>query len=356
MLLNKRTSKFFYLEKEFQDMDKLFDILPEGLVLINKELVIVLTNSSLERKLRFNRDEVLGQRFVNFLNGELNQLIPFINQSFKYQIVKENVLSIDSKKFKVTSIPIEIEEVEYCLLVFQDVSEMEEMEKKLIQNERLVSIGKLASGISHEINNPLDAAIRYINLALGYCNGENETLKDYLLSAREGLDRIANIINALREFSYHAKYNPQKLINIKTAVEGAISVLETRIKSKKIKLIKNYKRMLPFVIDGGLELVFTNLIKNSIDAINSHGIIDISVKCYDGKVEVRIKDNGSGIPKDIQNKIFDPFFTTKQIGKGTGLGLNICREIIEKSNGDIKLNSEVNKGTEVIITLPTNRG
>lgn len=350
--MNNKTTHVLEAEIKQTIMDKILDILPEGLLLLNEECYIVFINATLEEKFSILKDEVLGRKFSELFNLNLDILIPLVNQVIKYRVKEETVANIGQKKFKITLAPFEHEDIRYCLLIFHDISEIESIKRKLIQNERLISIGKLASGISHEINNPLDAVIRYVNLALGYCEDE-EIIKGYLLSAREGLDRIASIIEALQEFSWHAKYNPQKLINIRTALEGALSILESKIKAKKIKIVKKYNRMLPFVIDGGLELVFTNIIKNAIDAVDSNGVIEITVRTQNGEVEIKIKDNGCGIPKDILHKIYDPFFTTKRAGEGTGLGLSICREIIEKSNGSIEINSEINKGTEVILRFPT---
>jgi signal transduction histidine kinase len=120
-----------------------------------------------------------------------------------------------------------------------------------------------------------------------------------------------------------------------------------------ISVKRNFRDSMPRILDLGLQYIFTNIIKNALDAMPEEGALTVSTDILDAQIEIRIKDTGTGMSPEIASRIFEPFFTTKSIDKGTGLGLAICREIINKYEGDIKVNSEAGLGSEFVITIPS---
>ncbi|MBU3933896.1 MAG: GAF domain-containing protein [Candidatus Omnitrophica bacterium] len=229
----------------------------------------------------------------------------------------------------------------------------EESEKSKRQLNKFASVGKLVSGMAHELNNPLDGVIRYINLSL-VGMGEDGLVREYLLNAKQGLNRIVSIIRSLLDFAQSSSPAFNRPIDINKAIEDSLLMMSHHIRSNNIKVLKQSNQQLPLVRDSGLKLVFTNIIKNACDAMPEKGTLKISTGMSNGYLEINFSNTGPGIPEEIQDRIFEPFFTTKQMGKGSGLGLAICYSIIQRHNGKIFLQQAKEKGASFTIQLPLN--
>src|SRR3989339_740200 len=271
----------------------------------------------------------------------------------------------------------------------QLVSLLEELKKtqlQLFQSEKMASLGQLAAGIAHEINNPvgyiscnLELMQNYL-VALKTLQTEIEKLKtdpafiklqktvvdvklDKLINhmeksineSLEGTERIKKIIDSLRTFAYKGD-DKFELANINTEIEHILNIICNEIKYKS-DLVKAFGDV-PLIRCNRYQLgqVFMNIILNAAQAIREKGEIRITTYQKGDHVNVEIRDNGSGIPERNLSKIFEPFFTTKEVGKGTGLGLSIAYNIIKNHNGTIEVNSKVNEGTTFTIKIPISAG
>ena len=211
----------------------------------------------------------------------------------------------------------------------------------------------LATGLIHELNNPLDGIIRYVNLSLNTL-GEEHVAKEYLSEAKKGLSRIVKIIRSLLDFRRSNSFVTSS-IDINKALDEAIFLLKHNCLSGRIKIIRNYNQALPIFKDYGLKLVFSNLLKNASDAIgNNQGTIEVVTEKREAFLDIRFSDTGPGISEALRNKIFEPFFTTKEMGKGSGLGLAICLNIVEKYKGCIILENAKEKGAVFTVRIPLN--
>jgi PAS domain S-box-containing protein len=283
----------------------------------------------------------------------------------------------------------------------EDVTDLRNLQMQLLQSEKMSSIGQLAAGVAHEINNPtgyvssnLETLQEYfdcINSVLdryevllggvkeglrGRISSESlssqaaaiESAKEeidlsYILSdvpnlikeSRQGTDRIKNIVIDLKNFSHPGKAEFE-LADIVKNIESTLNVVWNELKYKAT-IHKDYGELPPVMcIPQQLNQVFMNLLVNAAHAIKDKGEIAITTRRQDGHVEIAIRDTGCGIPKANISKIFDPFFTTKEIGKGTGLGLNVAYNIVKKHSGTINVTSKVGEGTTFTILLPVNQG
>jgi K+-sensing histidine kinase KdpD len=219
--------------------------------------------------------------------------------------------------------------------------------------EKYASVGKLAAGVVHEINNPLDGVIRYVNMLLGQA-ADDSVSKEYLTEAKKGLTRIANITKSLLDFSHQVNSNHKEIRNYvdpHALIEESLDVLKQKVDGK-IFVNKKYKENLPRLLDFGLSHVFTNITKNALDAMPDGGTLEISTDINDSMVKITFKDTGTGIAPEIKDRLFEPFFTTKAMGKGTGLGLPISKEIVSKYTGTIEVESNTGKGTVFTILIP----
>jgi len=231
--------------------------------------------------------------------------------------------------------------------------EKEISDKQKILLEKYASVGKLAGGIVHEINNPLDGVIRYTNLLLE--QPENNTVThEYLIEIKKGLTRIADITKSLLDFSYQVnnqRSQGKKYVQINNLVDESLGYISDK-SCERINVVRQYKEDLPKVLDFGLSHLFVNIIKNAFDAMGETGILTVTTAIQDSLVRVSFQDTGCGIPEEIKENIFEPFFTTKNIGKGTGLGLAICKEIINKYGGRIEVQSAIGKGSSFAVLIP----
>ncbi len=221
------------------------------------------------------------------------------------------------------------------VLLVEDVTARVTMEQRLAVSDRLAAVGKLCAQVAHELNNPLDGILRFQNLALRLADeAESGKLREYIRSARDGTLRLTQIVRALLDFS---RRTPPLAADqgVDRLLDEAVRTFESRAIERGVGLVCHYRgRDLPAVGGSNLFQVFCNLIKNAIDAMPNGGSLVISAGIECGEVVVRFSDTGIGLPPEA-DRIFLPFFTTKPPGQGTGLGLAVCREIVERLGGRI---------------------
>jgi two-component system NtrC family sensor kinase len=240
------------------------------------------------------------------------------------------------------------------LLTFRDVSREREEEEKLYLTDRLASIGEMAAGLAHELNNPL-TGILSLSALLVDSDIPAESREDIQCINTEA-KRAASIVKNVLLFTRNNNYeNGQASVN--EAVKDVLRLREHEAKSNNIKVVTSLQDNLPDVMIDKFQLqqVFLNIILNAEAAIKEAGrpgILTINSALVDSCVDVSISDNGCGIKKTVLPRIFDPFFTTKEIGKGTGLGLSICYGIVSKHGGKISVSTRVNQGTTFTVRMP----
>ena len=236
--------------------------------------------------------------------------------------------------------------------------EKQELQKQMFQSSKLSSIGELSAGIGHEINNPMTIIIGHLKLFEMYLK-RNKQIDEHLQSLiniqKEACDRIVAIVNGLRTYA-RSDDNVSAAFDINEAINDTLSFLKVIYEKEGIKVeaLLLEKSLMVKGSKGKMIQVFVNLLSNSKDAMENttDPRLFISTKNLNDKVEIVISDNGCGIKDEIKSKIFDSFYTTKEVGKGTGLGLNITKNIISEFNGTIDLKSEENVGTTFTIRLP----
>jgi signal transduction histidine kinase len=248
--------------------------------------------------------------------------------------------------------------------------ELKEMQDKLIQSEKLKAIGQLASGVAHEMRNPLGIIMQGVVYLEQIISPEAKESQETLSMVKESVERADRIVISLLDFSRATKLelHPEYVGSI---LEGSLNLVKKELKN--IKVVREIQEDLPKVLvdKSKLTQVFINLFINAIHAMPEGGKLTIrsfvkqieenrngtdersdgSFEVGEKVVVVEIEDTGMGISEENLKKIFNPFFTTRSQGKGTGLGLSVARNIIIMHKGLIEVKSQVNKGTRVIITL-----
>lgn len=265
---------------------------------------------------------------------------------------------------------------------------LEEAHNQLLQSEKMASIGQLAAGVAHEINNPISFVNSNLSSLESYLQGILEMLKEYeqhepllagnfpaqfasiqavkekveldylkddivslLDESKDGLLRVKKIVQDLKDFS-HVGTAEWQMADLQTGLESTLNIVNNEIKYKA-KVIREYEKIPPIeCLPLELNQVFMNMLVNAAHAIEDHGEITVRTSLHGDRVLVEISDNGNGIAPENLKRIFDPFFTTKPIGKGTGLGLSLSYSIVQKHQGRIEVESTVGKGTCFKIWLP----
>ncbi|WPB77879.1 ATP-binding protein [Archangium violaceum] len=259
------------------------------------------------------------------------------------------------------------------LLVGHDLTEKRRLEQQGIQNERLASVGALAAGIAHEINNPM----AYVLSNLGYLQGWSEDLerqlkgtpgfpapladlfteaKEVIAESLEGCNRIRDIVRDMSFFS-RAPDNALAPVNVNGSLDFVLRMAHSELK-RTATLVKEYASELPtvFACESRLSQVFLNLVINAIQAMQpgapQRHTLRVRTAREGGFVRVDVSDSGHGIPPEVLPRIFDPFFTTKPAGSGTGLGLSISHSLVQKMGGQLRVRSEQGVGTTFTLLLP----
>ena len=346
------------VETKLQEHQKLIDSIlantPQGVLVIDKDNRVLLANKAL-------------QKIFNFDNRMLkNKLLKDIFPAQHYFNLRKAVESAGAEKQTVEfRYPTEEQEkIIYCvivkmdgertLLTLSDVSKEREEEEKLYLTDRLASLGEMAAGLAHELNNPLTGILALSQLMKNSnLPAENkEDIECIHNEAKRAADIVKNVLLFARnKTGENGKSWPNEVI------KDVLKLREYEEKINNINVVTNLEKNLPEIRleKGQLQQVFLNMISNAEAAIKetkNSGTITITTQRVNNHVNIIFSDDGCGIKKQILPRIFDPFFTTKEIGKGTGLGLSICYSIIVKHGGKINVQSQVDEGTTFTIRMP----
>lgn len=237
--------------------------------------------------------------------------------------------------------------------------ELKDTQERLIQTARLSAMGELAAAVAHQVNNPLTTIVVDTEIML---SDEPTTSRNYnsLQAVLRAGKRAASVARRLLAIARpHDPEAPVSSIDIIDTIKGVITLTKSHLERSQVKVVANLptEPMPPvYAVQGQLDDVWLNLILNAHDALTGRRdgriVIDLIYKPGNSYMVVTVADNGPGIPEHVMSEIFKPFFTTKPIGEGTGLGLHICRQVIERVNGSIEVQSTLDKGTKFIVKLP----
>ncbi len=241
----------------------------------------------------------------------------------------------------------------------ETLAELKEAESKLVHHEKMAAMGELSAGILHEINNPLNAMVTALSFGLRSKLVEDEKVMDLLTDLKEGADRIQGITTDLRTFAHPETLNNLESFSLGELFESTINMLSHKAQGVDIKATEGTDLIVE-AAKGQISQVLVNLVSNAIDALNScDDPQNPSVIMYgkqsgsdENAIEVGVIDNADGMPDDVLNRIFEPFYTTKDISEGMGLGLSISHTIVKTHSSELKVETELGKGSRFYFELP----
>ena len=283
------------------------------------------------------------------------------------EAMKLGAMDLMEKPADLKTLTDKIKKAQTKKMILIEKQAAEKMNVQAIEAGKLASVGELASGIAHEINNPIAIMVEEAGWLSDLLSDEDLANPQNMEEFRRALNQIKAQGGRCKDITHKLLFFAKKTdsrvreVQINEIIEETVSTSEQRAKESNVKIVTHLDQELPNVSASPSEMqhVLLNLINNAIDAIDAigtgGGIVEITSRLNGGYVAIDVADTGQGIPNELINRIFDPFFTTKPVGKGTGLGLSICYGIIKKMGGDITLNSSEGMGTTFHVHLPATK-
>jgi PAS domain S-box-containing protein len=273
--------------------------------------------------------------------------------------IEANLLTVQGKPIFIawsfSAMRDDAQKVVGIVAVGHDLTEQRQLQAQLIHSAKMASLGVMAGGIAHELRNPLGVISAAVQLMQEHID-DKQMLIECSQRSYAATRRASSSIESLLRFARPQSEQGMHEINIHILLEEALALLENQMTLNKVKLYRSFASNLP-VIEGNFSLlqqVFTNMIQNACNAMLQGGTLTISTGSdQPGWVQIRFVDTGCGISEENLMRIFDPFFTTMPVGRGTGLGLSISYNIIQQHQGTIEVQSQVGRGTEFVLRLPT---
>ncbi len=360
------------LARSEADFGRVIERAPLGVV-AERDGVIVYANAAASRTFGTSPAALLGTSMVDLAQPEYQHVVARRSARFARTQVPPPPMEMDLRRIDgavcivrcipATSAVYQGERALFTLL--EDITQHRQLQASLQQADRLASVGSMAAGVAHEINNPLAYVITNLELmqeSVGGAEGELDPVlaqrfSAILSDALDGSHRVRRIVGDLKRFSRTEDGEPDGALDVHAVLDVAVDISRNEIKHRAT--LKRFFDEVPAVRghEGRLTQVFVNLLVNAAHSIPEDAaqdnLIEVRTRLTeDGNVEVSVSDTGSGIPAEIVDRIFDPFFTTKPQGMGTGLGLSICHGIVTRSGGSLRVQSKVGRGTTVTVTLP----
>ncbi|HTY23597.1 MAG TPA: PAS domain S-box protein [Desulfomonilaceae bacterium] len=353
------------LIRTLQLMENLIENSPSPTIYVKKGGEIVVFNAAAEKLTGYRKEEVIGKLDVRDLYrpGEAKQIMKdFRSSSFgRPGILEKDMVWLDRNRVEI---PIRL----YGAILYEDGKEVgslgivtdqrekKALESQLLRSEKLASLGQLAAGIAHEINQPLTGVLTFAHLLKRKFQSDEQTHKDLEVIVRE-TTRIREIVKGVLDFARETPMEKEPR-HIEQVLDQTLEIVIRQHKFFGITLNKEYDPSVPeVVVDSNMmQQVFMNIILNALDAMKGAGTLTVRTRKRYDWIEVELGDTGCGMPEEILDKIFDPFFTTKASTEGTGMGLGLAVTygIVKNHNGDITVSSKVGSGTTFTVRLPIN--
>jgi two-component system NtrC family sensor kinase len=355
-LIDELTFVRKYLEELLENANAL-------ILVANRDGRVVVFNGALVRLTGYGKGEVLGTDVARLVpESERLKLLRVLDASLKGEAVsgvETALLGRDGREMRVafatSAVTSQSGEVEGVIAIGQDLTRMRELEKRIIQAEKLASLGQLAASVVHEINNPMTAVATYADALLKrslMSPTADPADVDKYKRIVDNSERVLRFTRDLVSYARPAQDKPED-VDLNALLDRAVGFCEHVLVKYGVRLEKNYAAVEPFLaVKQNLVQVFVNLITNACHATQAGGRIAVSTASDDDHVVVTVADSGVGMAPEVQSRIFEPFFTTKPDGKGTGLGLSIVQGIIENHGGTVAVVSSPGQGTTFTVRLP----
>ena len=344
-----------------KEWEMTFDSITDMVSIHDKEFRILRANKALADHLGMPREEIIGKHCYHLMH---NTMMPITGCPHQKTMQDKRVATEEvrdprtGRLFRISTYPYHSHDGEYLgsVHIARDITQEKETEKQLMMSERLASLGQLASGLAHEINNPLASIAGCAEGLLQKVRTNRydpKLFEEYLQIVEEEIHRCKNITSGMLSFVRNTTYETRE-VRINQELDKTLDIISFQGRLRGVEIVREYADDLPLISasEGELRQVILAIVINALDAMDDQGRLLLRTGRDERWVWAAITDSGPGIAADNVNKIFDPFFTTKSEKGGTGLGLSIAYKIITNHGGTIEVNSILEKGTTLTLKLP----
>jgi signal transduction histidine kinase/ABC-type amino acid transport substrate-binding protein len=339
------------------DLQITFDGLIHYMMVVDNYMVIKNINEAFCQRLQTSRSKILGKSIME--NARLKMVLldlsdHIVTATFNTGVPQQREFENEGGVFQVHTFPLKDKKdrIPKVLIMILNITKERINEKQLLQDNKMAAIGQLAAGVAHEIRNPLGIIRNYCYILKNTLRMDEPLMQKSISTIEASVEKASNIINNLLNFSKMSN-DHWDTVYLKNYIESIIDLENNSLSKKGIDVeIKCDTELVCYTNIGALEIIFLNLISNSIDAMPEGGRICIECNSINEQLQFAFNDTGIGIRKEDLQNIFNPFFTTKSVENGIGLGLYITYNEIQKLGGEIMVSSEVGKGTTFYITIP----
>lgn len=348
--VKKRTNELYLSNNE---LETIFNGVTHLMVVVNEECMVTEANATFCNKINYTKENVKNvhcHKVNGILGTDCNNCIikdTFVNNRPIIRQVRHTNRIFKASTFILEQLP---ETSRRVLIMMEDITDMKVNEQRMLQSSKMAAVGQLAAGIAHEIRNPLGIIRNYCYLLKMTIKDDGE--KESVSIIESSVERANKIIDNLLNFSSLTD-NTKVNTNIYALINDIFDLNKKSLKTKKINCSLECEKDLHLMINSeSLKHILINLITNAVDAMKNGGNLNISVYDNHDDLVIQVTDTGSGMDDDTLINIFNPFFTTKEPGSGTGLGLYITYNEVQKMDGTLKVDSTVDIGTTFTISLP----
>ena len=346
------------LRKSHQRYRGLLDASPEAVVLYDRNLVVLEWNASAEQLYGWTRAAVAGQRLPTIPEDRKDELCECLAQVAHQEVVldRESIRRNTQGEIvdvQVSLLPFREGSELYFLEVAADIRERVRLRQRLIELEKLTSMGQMAAGTAHHLNTPLASMLLRVQMMRERANKRDSLYSD-LERLEQSIGFCQQFVRRLLDFSRRSTFTPQPEA-IGPVIHAAVGFLMPSFVRKGARVVVDtcgLEEIKVLADRNNLETLLLILLSNSLDALGNAGQISVQLARTEPDIQIVIRDNGTGISAADQKRVFEPFFTTKPIGKGTGLGLPIAKNIVTEHGGDIRLESIPGAGTTASVSFP----
>lgn len=339
-----------------------------ALILVaDRERRVVVFNKALAELTGFSKDEVMGKDVASFLAPrDQMRVLRLLSASLRGEKVSNFETRVMAKSgqavrisFATSTVLTSQGDIEGVIAIGQDLTRIKELESQVIQAEKLASLGQLAASVVHEINNPMTAVLTYadalLKRAITHPSGDGSELEKY----RKIVENSERVLRFTRDLVSYARPTEDKheSLSLQEVLIQSVGFCDHVLKKHQVTVGTQFEAIPPVsAVRKNLVQVFINLITNACHAMTNGGVLHLQTRLDGAFALVEVRDEGVGIPFDLQQRIFEPFFTTKPDGRGTGLGLSIVSRIVESHGGTVSVESQMGVGTSFLIRFPLEEG
>ena len=339
--------------------EELFESVPVGFVVFDRDFRITFRNAAAQRLWTGDRNVLEGVRRTDAARidpqweASLHEVLD-MRRPWMAEAVTLGSPDPKAARLNLACSPLMSRQGDVVggVLIVEDVTHRLRMQQRLEVSERLAGVGRLAAMVAHEINNPLDGMQRLLNLASRAVEGgETERVAGHLDQVRTGLGRIGTIVRDLLDFSRSASGTVEPM-GIRAILTEATRTMQPAADDAGVAVTVDCADDLPPLKSGHLYHAVLNLVKNAVEATPDGGQVTVRAACADDALVIEVSDTGDGIPEDTLPRLFEPFYSQKAVGKGTGLGLVISRDLVEKQGGTLSAANHDGGGAVFTIRVP----